>query len=108
MRGFCRFVFRVGWAVPLMVCSQLGALFVPGTMRPPAVPVLAGTTEPVLSASGFPPASGNSLTSPGNTGGHVQPPPTVPSRQDKVSSGYLNTSRLFVLGEGIADGVGDF
>src|SRR2546423_7945637 len=108
MREFFQFVFRLGWTMPLMVFKQLGALFVPGTMRPPAVPVLAGTTEPVLSSSGFPPASGNSLTSPGNTGGHIQPPPTVQSKQGKVSSGNLNTSRLIVLGEGLAAGVGDF
>src|SRR5947207_519120 len=108
MRELFQFVFRLGWAMPLMVFKQLGALFAPGTMRPPAVPVPAGTAEPVFSSSGLPAASGNNLTSPGNTGGHIQPPPTVPSKQGKVSSGNLNTSRLIVLGEGLAAGVGDF
>jgi hypothetical protein len=120
MRELLDLMFRLTWAMPLMVLRQFTNMFSPDFTRPAsgfgpteesAVSDLPQQTGTTFQAGGAPqtqtvtPAPDSSAAA--NT--NIQPPvPSRPVNIGQVNSGNLNTSRMVVLGEGLAAGVGDF
>src|SRR5262245_40059842 len=97
MREFLNFVFRLTWVMPLMAWKQFANMFSPDAA--------GGTPD-----SGVIHAGGAADTQPDMT--NISVPDmnveTAPAYSRVVNGGGLDVSRMVVLGEGLAAGVGDF
>jgi hypothetical protein len=117
MREFFDQMFRLTWTMPLIVLKQLMNLFSPDLIRTGApfpgaaadVPQRTGTT---FQTGGTPQVQTVAPDSGIGTTANVNVPsgsaPVASSNVGQVNSGNLNTSRIVVMGEGLAAGVGDF
>src|SRR5258707_13045443 len=120
MREFLDRMFRLTLAMPFIALRQFMNLLSPASMSGAPeyggdggygadVPQLTGTT---LQTGGTPQvrsvdAPDGGIASTINL--NIQTPADLPSSNvGRVNSGNLNTSRMVVLGEGLAAGVGDF
>jgi hypothetical protein len=116
MRELFDVILRLTWAMPLMAMRQLANMFstVP-TGAPSGFPgaTVPQQTAPAFQAGGIPQTQNVSPADSGISAPIGTPVPSGPPAVSifhaaPVNSGNLNTSRMVVLGEGLAAGAGDF
>src|SRR5579864_5610152 len=110
MRELFDAMLRLAWTMPLTAMRELLNIFSMGWMGNSAV---AGTNLRQQAASTFqsggqPQVNIASPTPAGITPAQNMPSPASIRNVAPVNAGRLNTSRMMVLGEGLAAGVGDF
>jgi len=99
MRELIGSIFRFSWTMSLMGLQQISAMFLPRNVgKTPPGPDVPASSSPAQD----PPRSATPAAPPPATG------PVSVANPAAVNSGRLNTSRMSVLGEGLAAGVGDF
>lgn len=120
MREFFDVMLRLTWSMPLMAMRQFINMFAPDAMggnsggpgSGAGIPAIPRQMPPAFQPEGLPQTQSGSPA----TGG-ISPPVATPmqsapstsfSNVVPVNSGNLNTSRMVVLGEGLAAGAGDF